>query len=204
MPEPVRVTLFGEDAAHEAAGRTYVERVASDLGIRFVMSVASSRGGAGRALNELGAFRRTASNGILIEGLPDVLVVLLDGNRVGRAVRKQEIRECVGRDGETFPYVVAGCPEPHIERWLFIDSRALRSVVGVAGRTPAKRADREQYKEAFRTLVERAGHPTTQDPAVEFAPEIIEQQRLPTAAQADASFREFLRDLRAALRAAAR
>jgi hypothetical protein len=129
---------------------------------------------------------------------------MLDGNRVGRAARRAEIREKVGEDGDVFPFVVSACPEPHIERWLFNDPRALRQVVGRSGRRPAQRATRSEFKQAFASLVEGAGHLTTQDPAVEFAPEIIEAMDLPRAEAADPSLREFLRDLRAALRAAAR
>ena len=80
----------------------------------------SVRGGHGRAFQELSQFVRDVHKAG--EAWPDLLVVALDANCQGYGQHRGEIETVIG---ELSFRVVLAVPDPHIERWLLLDSAAL-------------------------------------------------------------------------------
>jgi len=87
-----RVDLFCEDAAHESWGRAVVRRVAFEEGVDLTIQVGTARLGIPRLIRELRAFARLLEVG---SGLPDLLLILVDGNLAGAAQRRREIAEAI-------------------------------------------------------------------------------------------------------------
>jgi hypothetical protein len=189
-----RVILFGEDHAHEVFLRTLLGRVAEEEACEITIDVRSAMGGHGRMVRELQSFVAEVRREIAI--LPDLLIVARDANCEGYTARHKEI---LGAIGELGCQIVVAIPDPHIERWLLIDSRAFKSVLRHGCQTPDQKCDRNRYKHLLDDAVRAAGVEPLLG-GIEFADDIVAAMQLGRAAQADSSFRHLLRDLRAAFR----
>ena len=91
-------------------------------------------------------------------------------------------------------------PDPHIERWLLLDSGAFKKVLGKGCSAPDQKCNRDLYKQRYAQSIYAAGL-TPLFGGLEHAPNIVSEMNLARAASRDKSFRHFLRDLRAALKA---
>ena len=126
--------------------------------------------------------------------LPDLFVVARDANCIGYADRVKEINAVVN-DYQGF--IGLAVPDPHMERWLLIDSHAFKEVLGKGCQAPDSKCDRDRYKQLLADAVRTAGV----DPplgGVEYAEEIIRAMDLDRASGNDVSFAHLLRDLRSA------
>jgi len=153
---PIRIDLFCEDSAHENVARALLARIAGELPVEISVTARSARFGIGRLKRELRAFQqlvRTAG------GSPDVLVVLVDANRVGVATRKREVADVI--DESVFPAVVVGAPDPCVERWLLADPPAFSERFGVEPDVSSARA-KADWKRRLAESLERAGEIVTQ------------------------------------------
>src|SRR5438067_1703863 len=120
-----KVLAFGEDYAHEVVLRTLVERLAAEQQLQVEVQIRSATGGHGRVLRELKQFIAELGRGRA--HLPDVFVVAGDANCLGYTDRVKEIKAAVaGYEG----LVVLAVPDPHVERWLLVDSQAFKAVLG--------------------------------------------------------------------------
>lgn len=186
-----RVDLFCEDAAHEACARALVMRLAAQEDAAVSVNVATSRFGIGRLRRELRAFQVVVRRS---GGTPDLLLVLIDGNDQGMAVRRREVEQLI--DSTLFPSVVIGVPEPQVERWLLADPPSFAERFG---QQPLLGEDGVDWKRRLVEALEATGEIVTQGGA-DFADEIVGAMDLYRAGRAVPSLGMFIDDLRAALR----
>ena len=125
---------------------------------------------------------------------PGLVVIATDANCFGPAGRARQIPTA----SSPVPVVLA-IPDPHIERWLLLDGKAFRKVLGQGCKPPDQKCARDRYKEALIRAVEDAGVAPALG-GIEFAEEIVEAMDLRRAARSDPSLKRFLRDLRRALK----
>ncbi len=59
--------------------------------------------------------------------------------------------------GELSFQVVLAVPDPHIERWLLLDSAAFKAVLGKGCEAPDFKCDRDRYKKLLAQAVSMAG-----------------------------------------------
>jgi hypothetical protein len=120
-----RIELFCEDAAHESCARALVRRCGDEEQVAVGVHVAAARFGIPRLKRELGAFQAVVRQRA---GTPDILVVLIDANRVGVAGRRGEVEDAL--EPGLFPHVVIGTPDPCVERWLLADPPSFTQLYG--------------------------------------------------------------------------
>jgi hypothetical protein len=187
MPE---ITLFVEDAAHEAFLRASVRRVADEYGVSIELRFRSARGGFSRVLAELERYIKDINRGV--EFHPDLLIICTDGNCRGYVARRQEVEQVLGDYIGTF---ICAIPDPHIERWLLLDSGAFKAVLGRGCPAPPRKCERGLFKTMLLKAVSDAGVMPLLG-GIEHTESIVEALNLEAAARADDSLRRFLLDLR--------
>jgi hypothetical protein len=194
MPE---VLLFGEDFGHEVVVRALIERVAKDRGGVARVKVRSSRGGYGRMQAELESFVRDLVRQPV--GRPDLLVLATDANCVGRRKREEQLAPILRPLEGLLPTVMA-IPDPHIERWLLIDSQAFKAVLGRGCNAPTTKCQRDLYKD----LLAKAVSDTDVRPLIggmEHAEEIVKAMDLRRMRQTEESLGRLIDDLERAFSA---
>jgi hypothetical protein len=129
-----------------------------------------------------------------LEGIPDLLVVVIDANCRGHQEMKREIEQKI--DQRIFPHHVIGTPDPHIERWYLDDQEALKSQFDKSISPPKYKCDQGRYKNILNKLISDAGFPNIQGGA-EFGPDLAHSISLQTT---DESLKSFIDDLQAAMR----
>jgi len=85
----------------------------------------------------------------------DLLVLVKDANKVGMIKRKKELLELVPDRLQS--NVVLCTPEPYIERWLLLDSKAFKAVYGRGCDAPAIDKEGSYYKDALKKAIAAAG-----------------------------------------------
>jgi hypothetical protein len=190
-----RVELFCEDGGHELFARSLLSRIGREQGMELRIETRSARGGHGRLLDELSVYQRTLESRYSRWPLPDLLVVVIDANRIGSTERERQVKERIVT--KVFPRVVVGCPDPYVERWCFADPEAFARVVGV---TPpdSKASRRDECKDLLKRAILEGGHTIATDP-MEFAPDIVEAMDLYRAGKQQSSLRSFVDGIKAHL-----
>ncbi|RLA92685.1 MAG: hypothetical protein DRG83_22110 [Deltaproteobacteria bacterium] len=200
MNRSFAVVCFFEDVAHEKFVTALVQRAAQDLGISAQIDVRNASHGS-RVWKELMDYLRDLRRGV--ERLPDVLVIVIDGDCKRSSQVRKEIHEMVQRSGLRLPpeYVICAVPEPHIERWYLEDQRALSTAIpGARSRKLRYKCERDRYKQALSEAIRASGVEPLLGGA-EYGAEVaaeIEPDRL------DRSFRKFWGDLLNAFRVLSR
>lgn len=197
MADRLRVDLYCEDIGHEQFARAIAKRIAREEKLAMAMHTVCGRGGHGRALQEFRAWQANVRRDIDASGVPDLLVLMIDGNC-------SPWNEAVGRleesiDQAVFPRAVVACPEPHLERWLFADRDAFRQVVGKAPPADPGKCERRLYKRLLRKALSDMLILTDD---TEIAPDIVAAMDFYRAGKSQPSLRAFTDRLRAALRRA--
>ncbi len=199
MTSVTRVGYFLEDIAHAQFVTAVVQRVADGLRLSVTHDVRNASGGRGRVLHELRNYLRDMCAGHL--EMAPLIVVAIDGNCSRWQRRRGEIVDMARRAGY-LGNVVCAVPNPHIERWYLVDTEAFRKAVPGSNprQLPARKCKRDYYKteliEAF-----RAAGVIPQLGGAEYAREIVAEMCLDRVARRDSAFRNFLADLRTALKA---
>ena len=147
-----RITLFVEDSGHEEFITGWIERFSRETRVDVETRPYSVRGGHGRAIQELGHFVKDVREAR--KEWPDLLVVAIDANCQGVAPRRKEIERAIG---DLSFQVVLAVPDPHIERWLLLDSSAFKAVLGRGCEAPDFKCDRDRYKKLLAQAVSMAG-----------------------------------------------
>lgn len=189
------VMLFGEDYGHEVVVRALILRFAALRDLDVTVTVRSAQGGYGRMKNELEAFVA----GLLRqpEARPDILVVATDANCMGRRKREEQLLPLLGPLQGLVSMVMA-IPDPHIERWLLLDSHAFRAALGRGCDAPPAKCQRDLYKDLLVRAILRAGlRPFVG--GLEHADAIVGAMDIERTRQADESFGHFMADLDRAL-----
>jgi hypothetical protein len=186
-----RVTLFVEDFGHEVFLTALLDRLAEVHRIEIEIKPRSIRGGRGKALKELKQFVRDLQGNR--EEVPDLLVVGVDANCKGHMECRREIDEAI----QEFKYIaVAAVPEPHIERWLLIDSAAFKTVLGKGCSAPDHKCERDRFKELLRSAVREAGISPLLG-GMEYAEDIVRAMDLQRMEQMEPSLGKVIRELNA-------
>jgi hypothetical protein len=141
-------------------------------------------------LNELRGFIREFQRGR--EPLPDLLVIGRDANCEGYAKMKQAVEEVLA----DYPGPrILGIPDPHIERWLLLDSAAFKQVLGQGCSAPSYKCEKDRYKTLLTQAIREAGVKPLIG-GIEYAEDLVQAMNLSRAESSDASFGHFLKDLR--------
>lgn len=198
----VSASLFVEDFGQEEYLTALTERIAQDEGIEVEIRPRSVRGGHGRALSELAEYVADLLKGR--EPLPDLLIVARDANCQGRAARQKELEGAVSGIERIYPgFVIAAIPDPHVERWMLVDSQAFKAVLGRGCKAPDYKCEKVRYKKQLLDAMREAGVVPPLG-GMEFARDLVAQLDLERAGSLDDSLGQFVADLRRKLRSFSR
>jgi hypothetical protein len=193
MSRRLEVVCFCEDIAHERFIRGLIQRAAEDHGVSAHIRVLNATHGS-RVWLEFRQYLQELAKGQ--QSLPDVLVVVIDGNCKGASQVRQDIEREVQKQSVGVPHLVCAVPDPHVERWYLDDQQALKSVLpGARSQKLSYKCERDRYKRALRQAIRDAGVEPLLGGA-EYGEDIarkLEPSRL------DSSFQAFWNDLSAAL-----
>ena len=185
-----RIILFVEDYGHEAFITSVIQRFAKKQGMAVKIIPLNVRGGHGKAVAELKSYLREFRNEKV--GFPDLLVVATDANCRGYQGRKKEIDDVIADLQNISIYAI---PDPHIERWLLLDSVAFKSVMGKGCDAPDHKCERGRYKKILMDAMLQAGvHPSLG--GIEFTEDIVNAMDFERMEQADVSLGQFLKSVR--------
>lgn len=188
------IALFVEDHAHYEFLRALIERLAHEHGLEIALDWRNVRRGHNAVIQELRQFLRDLGRGT--GGYPDLIVVATDANCKGLTQRLHEIR---GVTDAMQVRVICAVPDPHIERWLLIDSAAFKTVFGRGCAAPDYKCERARYKRLLIEAIRQAGISPSIG-GIEFAADIVAAMDLIRASRLDPSLQRFLDDLNAVLR----
>ena len=198
MSHPLRVDCFCEDMAHEQFITAIIQRAAEELNVVVQIKKLSATLGS-RVWHEFRQYLRELTREH--RPLPDVIVVVIDGNCKRASRVRGNIEQEVQNLGLSGFRLVCAVPDPHIERWYLEDQQAVNTVL--PGARPQKlryKCERGRYKQALRQAI-RAASVEPLFGGAEYGSDIarkLEPSRL------DRSFRKFWKDLCAALKSMAR
>lgn len=119
-------------------------------------------------------------------------MVAVDANCKGYGERRKEVEDAVG---DWKDWTVCAVPDPHVERWLLVDSAAFKEALGRGCAAPDLKCDRDRYKQLLLSAVREAG----QSPLVggmEHADTIVQLMDLDRASKTDASLQKLIDELR--------
>jgi hypothetical protein len=182
--------MFVEDDAQEAFLKCLVGRLASEAGVDLTLKVRIAQGGSGWVLNHLKSYAASWKAGK--EVLPAGLVVGLDANCQGYTKRRDHLDS---RAGELKHLVIHAIPDPHIERWLLLDSEAFKAVLGRGCRAPDEKCEKQRYKRLLAKAVLDAGIQPLLG-GVEYAEELADKLNVQRVCDHDVSFNRFIQEMR--------
>jgi hypothetical protein len=185
-----RVVLFAEDEGHRLVLSALIRRLAAESGADLKLDPPDALGGRGQALNELSDYVRELDRTRI--GVPDLLVPAIDANCSGYAAMRQAVQQ------QTAPFEALCIPaiaDPHIERWLLLDSKAFRRVVGKGCKAPDQKCQKDRYKELLSAAVREAGAVPVLG-GIELAGDLVAHWDLEMLLTRDASLGAVIRDLR--------
>ncbi len=182
------VVMFAEDFGHEAVIGALLDRHAREFEVQITLNKYSVRGGHGQAVSEFKKYlcdlKRSSSP------QPDLLVVAIDSNCRGFNDCYKELESIV--QDLPIPRLLA-IPDPHIERWLLLDSAAFKAALGKGCNAPDLKCDRARYKTLLTQAVREAGL-TPLIGGIEHAEDIISAMDLRRMRKGDRSLAKFLED----------
>lgn len=186
------VYLFGEDYGHETFLEALIKRLAQEHQVNVRIRIFSARGGHGKVITELKQFVRDLQRDK--ENLPDLLVVAIDTNCRKLVECRKEIGE-VTQDIKEL--VICALPDPHIERWLLIDSAAFKKVLGEGCKAPDQKCNKDRYKQLLLQAIRATGNLPILG-GMEHARAIVDAMNLGWILEkkADSSLRNLVKDLR--------
>ena len=180
------ISLFVEDQAHEIFIVTLGQRLAAEYQIKINLTFYNLRGGHGKVMRTLKKYQRDLQSNQ--ENLPDLIIVGIDSNCTGFLEREKEINQITFDLGDL---VISMVPEPHIERWLLLDSEAFKTVFGKGCPTPDQKCEQDRYKRLLLNAIYEAGIDPS-SAAVEYIEDLIKAVDLQRVAQIDKSIERFL------------
>lgn len=187
MPD---IALFVEDFAHQQFISALLGRLAREYSISLTLDWRNARRGHGAVTNELKQFLRDIQRGC--GELPELVIVATDANCKGLNQRTKQIGEVTDKSPSR---VVLAIPDPHIERWLLVDSAAFKMVFGRGCSPPDQKCERARYKKMLIDAI-RATGVTPSLGGIEFSEDLVKAMDLDRTSESDPSFKKFLTDLR--------
>lgn len=183
------ISIFAEDRTLERFIITLVERLANTYQLKINLTYYSVRGGQGKVINALKKYQQDLRRNQ--EDLPDLIIVGTDSNCKGSLEQEREIHQAI------FDYtnlVISATPEPHIERWLLLDSEAFKTVYGKGCSAPDHKCERDRYKKMLLNAIYQATMTAPID-GIERVEELVTAMDLQRIAQNDKSVQRFLNAL---------
>jgi len=182
-----RISLFGEDYAHQQVIGSLVQRLADEMEIAVLLDWRNAVNGHGAVVGEFDDYLHDlARQG----GYPDLIVVATDANCKGLNERAREL------DRPDAPVqVIKAIPDPHIERWLLLDGAAFHDVVGRGCDAPDRKCERERYKRQLINAILNAGIVPSLG-GIEYAEDIVKHMNIQRAVGSDDSLRRFVTEIR--------
>jgi hypothetical protein len=187
MPE---IALFVEDEAHRKFLEALITRMAKEQEINISLTWGNVRRGHGAVIKELGLFLRDLQRGRRIT--PDLVVAATDANCKGFNARHKEITDVLDKSGL---HTISAIPDPHIERWLLLDSAAFKAVFGRGCDAPDRKCEKGRYKKLLIDAIRDTGI-TPSFGGIEFTDDLVQHMDLARMAQVDDSLGRLLADLR--------
>ncbi len=159
------------------------------FGVSYQVRARSCKGGS-RVYDELKKYIRDIQRGI--EPRPDLLIVAVDSNCMGRNQKTRQLINVVGY--AILPITVFAIPDPHIERWMLLDGQAFKKVFRRGVGLPDQKCDRDRYKKLLIDSIsnEEGFYPV--GGGMEFADEIVQHMRIDEIQ--DTSFENFIKDFK--------
>jgi hypothetical protein len=188
------VSLFGEDAGHEAVLKALLARMSADYTIQLRVRSLSATGGITRVHHKFESYLNDIANGKL--AIPDLIVVATDGNCKGYVERRHEIQKVAEPHATLRELVVYAIPDPHIERWLLADPAAFRTVLGRGCNLPQHKCQKDFYKQLLVEEVQAANVKPILG-GLEYAEDIIAAMNLVHVEMSESSFEKLLKELKA-------
>lgn len=199
MSDPLVVDLFVEDVAHEVFVGALVDRIAREEQIQARVQARSARGGHPRAMAEFRTYQMLAERGAFADRVPDLVVVVIDGNCSPARKKREEIRKATRP--RLLDRLVTGGPNPHVERWFLADPDSFHTVVGHRPVVGREKCERAHYKRILAEAIRQGSQPATLG-GVEFAAELVDAMNLYRAGRSDSSLKVFVDELRGRFREA--
>jgi len=188
------IALFVEDFAHKEFLSALLQRLAAEHGVAIQLDWRNTRRGHGAVVNELKQFLRDLQLGR--DALPDLVIVATDANCKGLVERLRQISEVTGKVAVR---TVCAVPDPHIERWLLVDSAAFKTVFGRGCDAPDQKCERARYKKMLIDAIRASGVIPSLG-GIEFSEDIVLAMDISRACGADASLTRLVEELRAVLK----
>ncbi len=185
-----KINFFVEDVYHREFLGALVQRLATLYKVQVEMNFVSAHGGHGRVLYELRQhmldLQRNKSSS------SDLFIVATDGNCKGYVGRRQEIDKVVKDFSGALVYAI---PDPHIERWLLLDSSAFKTVLGKGCSAPLQKCQRDLYKRLLGDAIRNAvGNATFS--GIEYIADLVNAMNLDYLERAEESLGRLLKELR--------
>ena len=187
----ISIALFVEDNAHESFVRALLGRLEREYGVSFDVSPRSAMRGGDAVRSEIRQYLTDIRQDR--QSLPDLIIIAKDANCQKCATVRRELDAFVNTGLRDL--LVYAIPDPHIERWLLLDSRAFKQALGKGCDSPDLKCARDRYKHQLAQAVRNAGARPLLG-GIEHTDEIVAHMDLEAVAKSDESFREFLHSLR--------
>jgi hypothetical protein len=149
------ITLFCEDSFHEKFVGALLRRFGDEYGVGVAPRLLSSRGGLPRMHFEFKDFLRDLSR--QKQPLPGSIMVVVDANCEGHNGRKALMDGVLAHHPEFHSLVSYAIPDPHIERWMLVDTIAFQTVFGRGCTLPALKCAKDEYKKLLRKEIRQSG-----------------------------------------------
>ena len=150
----------------------------------------STTGEHGRVISELKKYLHELERGN--ETVPDLLIIATDGNCKGYTERIREVTEVTKKFQGSIIYAI---PDPHIERWLLLDSAAFKKVLGKGCSALVQKCERSLYKRLLFESVYNAGRIPIAN-GMEYAELLVHVMDLDKLERTEDSLGRFLKALR--------
>jgi hypothetical protein len=184
------IKFFVEDSGHEVVLTPFLQRFASLYNVQIEIENRSATGGHGRVISELKKYLHELERGK--ETVADLLVIATDGNCKGYLERMREMEEIAKKFRGSIVYAI---PDPHIERWLLLDSAAFKKVLGKGCSAPVQKCERSLYKRILIESVRNAGFMPIAG-GLEYAEQLVNEMDLDKLERTEDSLGRFLKALR--------
>ena len=180
------ISLFVEDQTHELFILTLTQRLADMHQVKINPALYNVRGGRGKVMRALKKYQRDLQSNR--EDLPDLIIVGTDSNCKGLSERETEINQATS---DLADLVITMIPEPHIERWLLLDSEAFKMVFGKGCPVPDQKCERDRYKNMLLNAIYDATRVAPLD-RVERVEELVYAMDFQRIGRSDSSIHRFL------------
>lgn len=179
-----KIALFVEDDAHRQVIGTLTQRLAKERQVDISLDWRNATRGHGKVIQEFKDYLRDVKK--QGEPLPDLIIAATDANCKGWKERVKGINI----SNPPAPIIFA-IPDPHIERWLLLDSAAFKAIFNKGCKAPDLKCNRDRYKQQLIQAIQSAGT-TPNLGGIEFAEDIAKKMNIQRAKHADSSFQRFV------------